>query len=246
MNPRRLLPLLIISTSFAHEKDGEQVFNRYLNGESDWGLHLHSDFESRYSSEGRDALDGDGLVSATFEAAWKAVSVGIWYGRSPDQAYDELQLSSALSWAWKELEWYVAYTHLRFPEDGGHDHEIGIGTAWSGLPWQLSLALDAYHSLDAEGTFIEASLHREFGLAENLRLVPAIVFGVNQGYVADGHDGANHLALRLGAEYSLNDSVTLTAHLSQSFAIRRDADRYPGDGQLRDFFHLGIGLGYEF
>lgn len=144
------------------------------------------------------------------------------------------------------MAWYIAYTHLRFPEDGGHDHEIGIGTAWSGLPWELEIALDAYHSQDAAGTFIEASLYREIAVAANLRLAPAIVFGVNQGYVADGRDGANHLGLRLGGEYSLTDSITLTAHLSQSFAIGRDAGRYTGDEPLQDFFHLGIGVGYEF
>ncbi len=244
----RYIIYLILSTSLAlaHENDSDMVFHRNLDGENDVGLHLHTDFESRYHAEGRDALDGDSIASATVEAAWNVLSVGAWYGRSPDQAYDELHLSSALSWDWESFEWYVAYTHLRSFEDGGHDHEIGIGSAWSGLPWEFAAALDAYHSLEADGAFAEVSLEREFRVSEQLCLTPAVVFGMNHGYVADGHDGANHLALRIGAEYSITDSLSLTVYLNQNFAVDRDAVRYPGDELLRDFFHIGVGLGYQF
>jgi hypothetical protein len=244
----RLLLPLIFSTSrvLASEDSRELAFDRFLGEERAWTFHLHSDYESRYSSEGRDSLDGDGLASGTFEAAWDAVSVGAWYGSSPEQSYDELQLTTALSWDWKNLECYVAYTHLRFLQEGSQDHEVGAGFAWSGLPGELALDLQAYYSFDAEGAFIETSLSREFDLSDRLQFTTAIIFGMNQGYVAEGHDGANHVELRLGAAYSLTDAFSVTVHASYNFAIDRDAARYSGDDLLRDFFHVGIGLAYEF
>jgi hypothetical protein len=72
------------------------------------------------------------------------------------------------------------------------------------------------------------------------------VFGINQGYVADGHNGANHVEFRLGGEYSLTEAVSVAVHASYNLAIDRDAARYSGDVLLRDFSHLGIGLTYEF
>ncbi len=244
---RFLLPLIASSSIIlAHEDDSELIFDRFFDTEDGWNFHEHVDYESRYASEGRDALDGDSLVSGTFEAGWNALSAGVWYAKSPDQSYDELQLSTALSWDWKDLEGYVAYTHLRFPQDGGHDHEIGTGVSWSGLPAEVALGVDAYYSFDADGAFIVTSLSREFELNARFQLTPAVVFGMNQGYVTDGHDGANHFELRLGGGYSFTDELSLTAHLSYSLAIDRDAARYSGDELLRDFFHFGVGLAYEF
>ena len=125
---RFLIPLICSTTLvLAHEDESERIFDRFFSHNDGWTFQLHSDIESRYASEGRDALDGDSLATGTLEAAWNAVSLGLWYGKSPDQSYDELQLSTALSWEWKGLEYYCAYTHLRFPKDGGHDHEIGAG-----------------------------------------------------------------------------------------------------------------------
>jgi hypothetical protein len=244
---RFLLPLIVCpSIVLAHEDDSELIFDRFFDTGNGWNFHEHVDYESRYSSEGRDMLDGDSLVSGTFEAGWNAFSAGVWYAKSPNQSYDELQLSGAMSWDWKDLEGYVAYTHLRFPQDGGHDHEIGAGVSWTGIPGEVVLGLDAYYSFDADGAFIVTSLSRDFDLNDRFQLTPAVVFGMNQGYVTDGHDGANHLEFRLGGGYSLTDEITLTAHLSYNLAIDRDAARFSGDELLRDFFHFGVGLAYEF
>jgi hypothetical protein len=244
---RFLIPLAFSTVAvLAHQDDSEQAFDRDPAGDSGWNFHLHADIESRYASEGRDALDGDSLITGTFEAAWDAVSLGIWYGKSPGQSYDELQLTTALGWEWQELEWYFAYTHLRFPNDEAHDNEIGAGVAWSGLPWELVLAMEAYYSFDADGTFIETSLHRDFDVCDRLKLTPSLVFGMNQGYVPEGHDGANHLELRLGGEYSLTQSLTLTAHTSYSLGIDRDTAEHADDELLRDFFHAALGLRWEF
>lgn len=244
---RFLLPFVCFTSfALAHENESELNFDRFFNSKDGWTLQLHSDIESRYASEGRDALDGDSLATATLQAAWNAVSCGLWYGKSPDQSYDELQLSTALSWEWSGLEWYCAYTHLRFPEDGGHDHEIGAGVSWPGLPLEMVVAMDAVYSFEAEGTFIETSVHRDFEVCDRMSLSPALVFGMNQGYVPLGHDGANHFELRLGAEYGLTSSITLTAHASYNFGIHRDVSEHPDDELLKDFFHAALGMRWEF
>lgn len=244
---RFLLPLIFTSSLvLAHDGESELNFDRFFNSGDGWAFHVHTDIESRYASEGRDSLDGDSIATTTFEAAWKALSMGVWYGKSPDQSYDELQLSTALSWEWKDMEWHVAYTHLRFPADGGHDHEIGLGASWPGLPLGLVFAVDAYHSFDAQGTFIETSLHCDFDVGDRLQLSPTIVFGMNQGYVSDGHDGANHIELRLGGEYELTQSLALTAHAAYSFGINRDVADHADDKLLRNFTHAALGLRWEF
>jgi hypothetical protein len=243
---RFFLPLMACaSLVLGHENNSELIFDRFSTAKDGLGLHMHTDLESRYASEGRDSLDGDAIASGTFELSWDAISAGLWYGKSPDQSYDELQLSTAFTWGWKDLEYYVAYTHLRFPHEGGHDHELGAGVSWSGLPAGMTLSLHGYHSVEAAGSFVVSSLSREFDLYDRLQLTPAIVYGINQGYVADGHDGPNHVELRLAGTYSLSSALKLTAHLSYSFALDRDAVRYAEDALLKDFFHIGIGLAYD-
>jgi len=207
--------------------------------------HLHTGWDSRYFSEGRDALDGDSLWASSIELGWNHLAGGLWYGRSPDRNYDELQLSLALTGHAADFEFYGGYTHLRFPFDDSHDHEIGAGFTWSGLPLQCGLGVDAYYSFEAGGLFSEMSVTREFEITDRLSFDLSASFGLNLGYVSDGHDGANHVALRLGAAYALTDSVSVIGHVASSWALGRD-DAAPGDDQLVDFLHGGIGLEWSF
>lgn len=71
------------------------------------------------------------------------------------------------------------------------------------------------------------------------------IFGVNQGYVSDGHDGANHVALHMNAEYALTDSWMLTVHAAHSWALEQDRDK-PDDALLNDFFHGEFGVQKSF
>ena len=202
-------------------------------------------YESRYFSEGRDALDGDALYSTNAEFSWENLTGGFWYGRSAGQSYDELQLALAVTHSVGDFEIYGGYTHFRFPVDGAHDNELGAGVSWTGLPHEIVAAVDVYYSFDAQGYFSELSLARDFTLTEKLSLSASGFFGVNQGYVSDGHDGANHFALQLGLSYEITDTVSVHAHGTYSWAIDRDLSA-TGDAQLRDFFHAGIGLELTF
>ena len=206
---------------------------------------VYTGWESRYASEGRDALDGDSLWATTAEAGWNHLSAGLWYGLSPEQNYDELQFTIAVSKEFGPVEGYLNYTHFRFPFENGHDNEIGVGLAAPIVPFQCELSLDAYYSVDAEGTFAELGLGREWHVAKFFKLSGSAVLGMNQGYVTDGHDGLNHFALGLGAEKALTGSLTLSAHTVYNWDVDRDA-ALPGDELLGSFFHGSIGLQRSF
>lgn len=228
----------------AHEAEVQLPF-QYPHAHESIEGHAHLGWMSRYHSEGRDSLDGDSLFAGSVELGWRHLAGGVWYGHSPDQDYDECQISLALNGGAGDLEYYLGYTHLRFPFDGSHDNEIGIGATWQGLPLEIELAADAYHSFAADGCFAEISVAREFLVSEKLSLHLSGVFGVNQGYVSDGHDGANHFALRLGVEYALSESLSLTAHTAYSWGLERDRS-LAGDALLDDFLHGGVGLQWSF
>lgn len=236
--------LLSAFAALGHEPESSIPFERLHAHDSVEG-HAHLGWESNYFTEGRDALDGDSLLAGSFEMGWKHFAGGVWFGHSPDQRYDELQLSLALTQSVGDFEFYGGYTHLRFPFDSSHDNEIGAGLAWSGLPLDVELSADLYYSFDAGGYFAEISAGREFSIGERLTLNVSVPFGINQGYVTDGHDGANYVALRLGLEYALSNSWSVTAHGTYSCALGRDAAS-PGDEQLIDFGHWGVGLQWSF
>ena len=201
----------------------------------------HFGWDSRYLSEGRDELDGDSLITGAVGFSWEYLFGEIWYGVSPDQNYDELQITLGLAHSFGDFEVYGGYTHLRFPFDDSTDNEIGAGVAWSGLPLDLVLAVDAAYSFDADGYFAEVSASREIALRDDFSLGLLALLGVNQGFVSDGSDGANNFALQTSLEYSLTESISLVTQATFSWAIDRDA-ALPGDEQLTDFFHGGVAL----
>jgi hypothetical protein len=207
--------------------------------------YAYAGWDSHYYTEGRDKLRWDSLWSGSIELSWKGLAGEVWYGRSPDQGYDELQLSLTFTVHAGDFAFHAGYTHLRFPLDGTHDHENTAGIEWSGLPWELVIMADAYYSYDAGGCFSEFSVMRDFEITDRFSLDLSGTFGLNHGYVPDGHEGANHLALRLGAQYALTDSVSVVAHIEYSWALNKDADAQ-GDESLMDFFYYGIGLEWAF
>lgn len=239
-----LLSSSIFLSVYAHEPEASAPFSP-SGSEEEFSGHFHTGWESRYFSEGRDALDGDTLWVGSVEFGWQNFTSGVWYGRSPDQDYDELQLNVAFAESIGDFEFYAGLTHLRTPFDGLDDNEVGAGFGWTGLPHEIELTADAYYSFGVEGSFWEFALNRSWLVSDEFSLQLSGIFGVNQGYVSDGHDGANHFALRLGSEYALTESVAITMHVAQSWALKRDSS-LAGDELLIDFFHVSLGLQFSF
>lgn len=216
-----------------------------LNVDNSYGWVAYTRFESHYFSEGRDSLDGDSLWVNSIELGLPHLSGGIWYGRSPDQDYDELQLTIAMSKSVGNVTLSAGYTHLQFPFDNSDDNEIGAALTWSDLPLDCELSADVYHSFDSDGLFLEISLCRAIDITEDFNLTVTGLFGMNQGYVPDGHDGANHLVLIAETNMVITDSLSLSTHMAYSWALERDST-LSGDLQLIDFFHGSIGLLWSF
>jgi hypothetical protein len=70
--------------------------------------------------------------------------------------------------------------------------------------------------------------------------------GWNAGYMADGHDGANHFALVLEAAVPLKTGLELSGNIAYSFAINDNADKYADDEGLRSMFYGGVALRASF
>ena len=114
---------------------------------------IYAGWESHYFSEGRDVLDGDSLIVSSVQLGWEFFSSEIWYGTSPDQSYDELQLTVEAAQTIGKFEFYLWYTHYQFPSDNLNDNEIGGGLTIAQLPAEFEVAAEAYYSFDADGFF---------------------------------------------------------------------------------------------
>jgi len=212
------------------------------DSEEELPCHLHFLWESRYVSEGRDNLSGAGLASVASEIDFGLLTFSPWYARGYDSDYDELNLNFIFGFKPNDrIELYAGYSHLLFFRDKFHDNEVGAGIVLSYLKWVDYFATDTY-SFDAGGSFIETGLSREFALSDPLTLKAIGLLGINSGYIADGHDGANNLQLLVEASYKISRRLELTMFAGYSWAIDADPGRFAGDETLDDFFWGGAGF----
>jgi hypothetical protein len=233
-----------LNLGWSHDAETTKPIEK-THAHSTFDAHAHTGWESRYFSEGRDALDGNSLWTGTVELGYDHFSGGVWYGRSSNHKYDEWKYSLALTQESDAFEFYLGYTYLDFSKDHDSDSEWSAGISYAELPFALETSLDGSYSTDAEGTFFEWATGREFNLSETLQLSLSGILGWNEGYVSDGHDGLNFFALRTGAKVNLSEKFSIVAHGTQSLAVDRDPV-LSGDELLKDFFHLGLGLEWSF
>ena len=236
--------LFFVNVGSAHDAETNKPFEK-MHAHRTFNAHAHAGWESRYFSEGRDALHGKSLWNSSLELGYDHFSGGVWYGRSSNHQYDELQYNIALTQEIDEYSFYAGYTHLLFPKDDASDDEWSLGISYEGLPFDLTTSLDACYSMDAKGTFYEWSNTREFHLQEDLDISFSGTFGWNGGYVSDGHNGLNFFSLGSGAKKILSERFSLAGHGVYSWAIDPDSN-LAGDQGLKDFFHFGLGVEFDF
>ncbi|NNC90834.1 MAG: hypothetical protein HKN82_20460 [Akkermansiaceae bacterium] len=201
--------------------------------------------DSRYVVEGRDALPGEGgIVYTNLVKHWHTDSGSCFaelLGAAGWEAdYEEWNVAAGYEWEAGGLAFALAGTWLWFPEDGQDDVEAGISAEWihdSGF----GIAGEAYWSFEAEGWFGEAGVFYECPLCDGVTVVPSLVLGVNQGFVADEHDGFNHVGAQLEGIWAVSEVLELTVY----GACVAPLDEEAGES-LRDLCWAGGSLVWSF
>jgi len=210
-------------------------------------IHAHLLWESRYVSEGRDNLDGKGLASMTSDVSVHDFTFAPWVAHGYDSDYSELNLNVVYGTQLNEhLEVYTGYAHLQIHEasDHAHDNEVGAELLFTGLAG-ADVQGTVYHSFEAHGAFFEMSLLRTRNINDQLTLTAGSTLGINDGYIAHGHNGLNHLQFRAQLAYHPSARIEMIAYTGYNIAIDSTPDRYPGDLSLHDFFWGGVGVIYH-
>ena len=130
--------------------------------------------------------------------------------------------------------------------DNDKDNEVGVGIAVLDTIFGWTTDLDAYYLDATDGCFAELSLAREFSITDQFVIVPVAIFGYNDGYIADGHNGANHVLLQLIAAYAISENFAIEGYVAQTFAIDSNPAQLAGHGNLYDFSFVGVGASIVF
>ena len=208
-------------------------------------LGLAGAWESRYVSEGRDNLDGDSLAGVEATVGYKGFTVGAWGAESPDQDYREYNYWLEYSYEWQAFTFTAAYTYLDFDTDDADDKEFSFYIGYA-LPYDLQLEIGGYYSDESSGTFYEGTLSTEVELTEAWALTPFINLGSNDGYIGEGHNGLNHLALGVELNYALSEYFSIGGYLAHTIAIDSDASDHADDDLLEDFTYCGVNVIFSF
>jgi hypothetical protein len=110
----------------------------------------------------------------------------------------------------------------------------------------FDILVSCYHSFDAHGSFLEFALEREQTLNDQTVLTLRSILGVNEGYVPNGHNGLNHVQLRLSLAFYPVSRIEIVPYVAYNFAIDSEPERFADDLTLHDFFWGGIGIAYHF
>ena len=217
--------------------------------ESLYEWHAHVLWESRYVTEGRDNLSGEGLVSVSSDFnVGEVFSVIPWLADGIGTDYREFNLSFVGGTRLTDnFLLYAGYTWLyaRAQDESANDDEVSLGFVYEWTK-NLSAAAVAYHSFYASGTFIETTVRYGASISQTLDYSLQAILGANDGYVIDGHDGLNHFQLRANIEYEPVKNVQLYSLVGYTRAINRDAYNYAEDETLGNFVWAGIGFIYLF
>lgn len=218
----------------------------YKNKEFD--LHIHPLWESRYVTEGRDNLAGNGIASIATEVNYKNFAVIPWAAKGISRDYSELNLNAIYTAQLSEqVEMYVGYNYIQAREDGidAHDNELSLDVAYFYAD-DIQLLSSVYHSFDVSGTFMELAVKKDFYINDLLLLDIQSGVGFNEGYVSDGHNGINNVKFTANLSYQLFTQLALYTYTNYSIAVNKDEKRFAGDKTLRNIFWGGVGLSYQY
>ena len=201
--PLNLMPLLFIccSSSITAQPNGYE-------------LSLAAD--SKYISEGRDTLNGEGLLSVLLMAEISGgLSAGVWHADGINTDYSETKFSLIYQAEFDILELEVGYTRLRFDQDPG-DNEFNVAAISNSL--MLELSANVVYATQTGGAFVETQIQKEFEFAKHMTLSPYLMLNLDYGFASDTHNGINNYQLGLEYRARLVGSAEISAYVAHSFA----------------------------
>jgi hypothetical protein len=201
---------LALSVSLAHGSGLEGTF--------------HSQWQSRYVTEGRDNLDSNPLVSAGVDLTHQAFTAGVWQAWANGSDYRENNLFVEYAPFFEHWSPYLNVTYLQFHPQGPDDVETGAGFSAPLQPW-LSLSLDGTWSKQASGAFYALTLHTRRELFANWTGKLHITQTYDDGYASEDYNGPNHREVGAQLVWEVRSALELHAGLQHSWAgedVRRD------------------------
>lgn len=223
-----LKPFAITTTSFVlfacsgmalAEDDMHNSHHVVPKGNSQVEFSVDLGWESKYISEGRDNLDSGGIYWSGIAAQYQNVNVYTRVGRADSENYTEWQFGLEYGITLSDnFEAAIGYQRLEFyGDERASDNELFSSIAYTGVEW-LTPSINYTYSTEAEGYFVELSLHSSWDISETWNITPYLTQGIDYQYVTEIHNGRNNLQFGVESAYALTPAINIAGHVSQSIA----------------------------
>lgn len=204
-------------------------------------------WESKYVSEGRDNLGDGGITWAAAAMDFANFNLYAVIGNANSVDYQEVNIGiEYANVIGNNLEYAIGYQRLEFDVDGVResDNELFASLAYSKVDW-LVPSIGYTYSTEAEGSFVELSVHSNWALTDSFTVTPYLTQAFDYEYASDDYNGVNHFQLGIEAEFAINDSLALSGHVSQTIAQEGVKEDGLPDSEL-DQTYAGINLSWAF
>ena len=219
------------------------------NANTPANIELDLSWESQYISQGRNNLDNGGImwgIASVEKNGWAAFAL---VGRADQVHYTEWNAGLAYTFHVNEnFDATLGYQRLAFyADEHASDNELFGSLTYTAISWFIP-AVDYTYSTEAAGYFVEISAHSPWQLSQQVSIAPYIVQGFDFQYTSENYNGPNHLQLGIEVEYQLTNNLTLSGHISHTFAqedIKREAQMNNNQNSL-DETYSGIHFNWHF
>lgn len=195
---------------------------------------FHSQWQSRYVTEGRDNLDSNPLVSAGADLTHQELTAGVWQAWANGSDYRENNLFVEYTPFFEHFRPYLNVTYLQFHPHGTDDVETGAGFSAPLQPW-LSLSMDGTWSKQASGAFYALTLHTQRELLPDWTGKLHLTQTYDDGYASEDYNGPNHREVGANLLWNVLPALELHAGWQHSWAgedVRRDGGDDLSWGQI--------------
>ncbi|WP_115406685.1 hypothetical protein [Shewanella morhuae] len=206
-------------------------------------------WDSQYISQGRDNLQDGGIYWLNTSVQYGNLTSYVLVGRGDSQVYTEWNLGLEYGFNLAEnLEANLGYQRIEgYGSSRCQDNELFAELAYTATPWLIP-SINYVYSTEANGYFVEMSLHSFWNITDHFSLTPYITQGFDFKYRTAEHNGKNNLQFGLESNYQLSPNMSVSGHISHSIAqgdIEQEAAAN-GDTSSQDQTYAGIHFAMTF